>query len=70
VEQYELLVEHIVVELRPLLCCHVHQLYLTLLPASTSICWNAAAASWTPFFEGARRTLEQFRRLYVRLEVR
>ena len=68
VENHRQLIDSISSELKPLLCCHVHQLYLTLRPASTSLSWNIKQTKWTRFFTQCRKAMESFKLLCQRLE--
>ena len=68
VEYHKQLLDSISAELKPLLCCHVHQLYLTLKPASTSLSWNIKQTKWTRFFTQCRKSMESFKLLCQRLE--
>ena len=55
-------------ELKPLLSCHVHQLYLTLRPASESLSWNLKPSVWSRFFEICFNCMDRFKQLCCRLE--
>ena len=67
-EQYKYLVDRIASELKPLTCCHVHKLYLTLRPAATLLCWNITPPTWARFFGECQKSLEEFQKFCVRLE--
>lgn len=51
-----------------MLCCHVHQLYLTLRPASTLLSWSIKPTKWARFFNQCRKSMEGFKLLCRRLE--
>ena len=68
VENHKLLLDSIAAELKPLLCCHVHQLYLTLRPASVLLSWNIKQTKWGRFFNQCRKSMENFKLLCQRLE--
>ena len=68
VEKHKSLLDSINLELKPLLCCHVHQLYLTLRPAAISLSWNIKQSKWNRFFNQCRKSMECFKLLCRRLE--
>lgn len=68
VENHKLLLDSIDSELKPLLCCHVHQLYLTLRPASVALSWNIKQSKWGRFFNQCRKSMVKFKLLCQRLE--
>jgi hypothetical protein len=68
IENHKSLLDSIDPELKPLLCCHVHQLYLTLRPASVALSWNIKQSKWTRFFNLCRKSMVRFKLLCQRLE--
>lgn len=68
IENHKSLLDSIDAELKPLLCCHVHQLYLTLRPASVALSWNLKQSKWNRFFNQCRKSMVKFKLLCQRLE--
>lgn len=68
VENHRQLLDTITQELKPLMCCHVHQLYLTLRPAAVSLTWNIKPTKWSRFFNQCRKSMVNYKLLCERLE--